>query len=51
MAGLKVGVYKSLDEIKKKWKVEKTFRPNFTNSQRRELINQWIKSVKKALIH
>ena len=51
MAGLKVGAYKSLNEIKKKWKLEKTFRPNFTNTQRRELINQWIKSVKKALIH
>ena len=51
MAGLKIGVYKSLNEIKKKWKVKKTFIPKLNNSHRKKLINQWIKSVKKALIH
>ena len=51
MAGLKIGEYKSLHEIKKKWKVKKTFIPKLNNSHRKKLINQWIKSVKKALIH
>ena len=51
MAGLKIGIYKSLHDIKKKWKVDKKFKPRINNKKRRELINGWSKAIRKTLIH
>ena len=51
MAGLKVGVYKSLNDLVKIWKIDKEFNPKIKNSKRRELIDGWSKAVKKTLIH
>ncbi len=51
MAGLKIGIYSSLSDIRKKWKVDKKFNPRIKMKKRRELINGWSRAVMKALIH
>jgi len=51
MAGLKIGLYKSLKDVEKKWKVGKIFKPEFSNSYRKRLIEGWLKSISKTLIH
>ena len=51
MAGLKAGVYKSLDDIVKNWKFDKKFVPKIDNNSRKLLLNGWSKAVKKTLIN
>ncbi len=51
MAGLKVGEFKTLNEISKKWKIDKRFNPRIKNTTRLNLLNGWYKSIKKTLIH
>ena len=51
MAGLKAGVYKSLDDIVKNWKFDKKFVPKIDNSSRKLLLDGWSKAVKKTLIN
>ena len=50
MAGLKAGVYKSLDDIVKNWKIDKKFVPKIDNISRKLLLDGWSKAVKKTLI-
>ena len=50
MAGLKIGIYKSLDQISKKWKIGKKFTPKIAKAKRLELIKGWNKAVEKTLI-
>jgi len=49
MAGLKIGVYKSLKDIAKNWQVDKSFKPRIKNSERKILIDGWSKAIKKTL--
>ncbi len=51
MAGLQIGVYKSLKDISKKWHLDKKFSPKMKNKSRSMLIKGWEKSVKRALIN
>ena len=51
MAGLKIGVYKSLKDISKNWKVDKKFFPKIKNTQRKKLLNGWSKAIKKTLLN
>ena len=51
MAGLKIGVYKSLKDIEKKWRADKKFNPKIKKKQRVELIKGWTKAIRKTLIH
>ena len=51
MAGLKIGIYTSLSDIAKKWKVDKKFNPKMKMEKRRELTNGWSKAVMRTLIH
>ena len=51
MAGLRIGVYRSLSDISKSWKVDKKFNPKIKNKIRRELITGWSKAIRKTLIH
>ena len=51
MAGLKIGIYKSLNDITKNWKVNGIFKPKIKNKSRRELINGWSKAIRKTLIN
>ena len=51
MAGLKIGVYKSLHDISKKWKIDKSFNSKINDEKRLKLLNGWHKAVRKTLIH
>ena len=51
MAGLKIGVYKSLKDISKNWSLEKKFTPKMKNSDRKTLLVGWSKAIKRALIN
>ena len=51
MAGLKIGIYTSLSDITKKWKVDKKFNPKMKMKKRRELTNGWSRAVMRTLIH
>ena len=50
MAGLKIGVYKSLKDISKKWSLDRKFSPKIKNSSRKAHIRGWEKAVQRALI-
>ena len=50
MAGLQIGVYKSLNDIKKKWSIDKKFHPKMISKQRTKLLNGWSKAIKRTLI-
>ena len=49
MAGLKIGVYKSLNDISKNWKFNKRFTPKINEKLRKKLINGWLKTVNKTI--
>ena len=49
MAGLKIGIYKSLNDISKHWKFNKKFTPKINAKLRKELINGWLKTVSKTI--
>ena len=51
MAGLQIGVYKSLKDISKNWHLDKKFSPKMKNKFRSVLIKGWEKAVKRALIN
>ena len=49
MAGLQIGVYKSLNDISKNWQADKSFKPKIKNPDRKILIDGWDKAIKKTL--
>ena len=51
MAGLKIGIYKSLNDIYKNWKFNKKFTPKINEKLRKKLINGWLKTVNKTINH
>jgi glycerol kinase len=51
MAGLYIGVYKSLNDISKNWSLDKKFYPKMKNRDRTILLKGWAKSIKKTLIN
>ena len=51
MAGLQIGVYKSLKDISKKWSLDKKFSPNMKNKIRKTLVNGWSIAIKRTLIN
>ena len=51
MAGLKIGVYKSLKDISKKWKIDKSFYPKMKSKIRKELLKGWSQAIRKTLTH
>ena len=50
IAGLKIGVYKSLSDISKKWKIDKRFSPNIDKLSRIKLLKGWEQAIKRTLI-
>lgn len=48
LAGLAVGYWKNLNEIKKLWKVEKNFTPKMKKTERQKLYGGWKSAVKAA---
>ena len=51
MAGLQIGVYKSLKDISKNWSLDKQFNPKMKNKIRRSLVKGWNFAVKRTLIN
>jgi glycerol kinase len=49
IAGLKIGVYKSLNDISKNWRFNKKFTPKINQNLRKELINGWLKTVDRTI--
>ena len=49
MAGLQIGVYKSLKDISNNWQVDKNFHPRMKSNDRKILIKGWNKAIKKTL--
>ena len=48
LAGLAVGVWGSLDEIKAHWTGDECFIPHMSENERKELLSGWEKAVSKA---
>tara|TARA_B100001123_G_C15228025_1_gene993983 strand:+ start:95 stop:1576 length:1482 start_codon:yes stop_codon:yes gene_type:complete len=51
MAGLKIGIYKSLKDISKQWSMDKRFSPKINNNHRKKLIKGWNTAIKRTLIN
>ena len=51
MAGLHIGVYKSLKDISRNWHVDKKFSPKMSKQLRSSLLKGWIKAIKRTLIN
>ena len=51
MAGLQIGVFKSLNDISKRWKLRKKFIPKIKSSERLKLLNGWSKAIRKTLVN
>ena len=50
LAGYQVGQFKSLNEIKLKWKKDRVFSPKLGKSFRANLLNGWNTAVEKTLL-
>ena len=48
LAGLAVGYWQSLDEIRQNWEIDRTFRPAITEMERVKRLKGWSKAVKCA---
>ena len=51
MAGLKIGVYKSLKDISNRWKIDRSFSPKMNSSKRKKLLKGWSQAIKKTLTY
>ena len=49
MAGLQIGVYKSLKDISKNWHLDKSFKPKIKAKVRHTLVKGWSSAIKKTL--
>ncbi len=47
-AGLATGFWKSLDDLRQNWQVDKTWQPQMKAGQRKKLYKGWLKAVKRT---
>ena len=50
MAGLQIGVFKSLNDIRKMWKLNRKFIPKIKNSERLNILKGWSQAVRRTLV-
>jgi len=50
MAGLHIGVFKSLSDISRKWKLDRKFTPKIKNSERLNLLKGWSQAMRRTLV-
>jgi glycerol kinase len=50
IAGYQIGVYKSLNSLSKKWKIERKFSPKINKSNRSNLLKGWQQAIKRSLV-
>tara|TARA_B100001123_G_scaffold358484_1_gene413332 strand:+ start:171 stop:1652 length:1482 start_codon:yes stop_codon:yes gene_type:complete len=51
MAGLNIGIYKSLKDISKQWSLDRKFSPKINNKFRKEVLKGWNTAIKRTLIN
>ena len=51
LAGLQIGIFKSLNHISRKWKLNKKYVPKINSNKRLYLLKGWSKSVRKTLLN
>ena len=51
MAGLQIGIFKSLDDVSKKWQLSRKFVPKMRKSERVKLLKGWSKTIRKTLLY
>ena len=51
MAGLQIGVYKSLKDISQNWSLDRKFSPKMKNNNRTKLLKGWSKAIKRTLVN
>ncbi len=49
LAGLKIGMFESLEQIASQWRCDKSFSPAMTNKQRTHILSGWTSSINKVL--
>ena len=49
IAGYQIGVFRSLEHIKKNWVKDRDFMPKFSKSHRNKLLQGWKQAIKKTL--
>ena len=49
IAGYGCGIFRSISDIKKKWKLERKFKPKMANKHRLKLLNGWSQAIRKTL--
>jgi glycerol kinase len=49
LAGLQAGVFDSVDDIEKHWKIERKFEPSMSQSTRTKLLKGWHDAVSRVL--
>lgn len=49
LAGLAVGYWKNIGEIREQWQVDRTFSPAMESEKRKELINGWQRAVRASV--
>ena len=50
IAGYYIGMYKSLSDMSKNWKIDKKFVPKMMHKHRLKLLNGWSQAIRKTLI-
>ena len=51
MAGLQIGVYKSLKDISQNWSLDRKFLPKMKNNNRTKLLKGWSKAITRTLVN
>ncbi|SFB02226.1 glycerol kinase [Acetitomaculum ruminis DSM 5522] len=49
LAGLATGYYKSKEDIKKNWMLQREFKPEMEEKNREKIVSGWHKAVKRSL--
>ena len=49
LAGLAVGYWKNVDDIREQWQIDKSFSPSMNEEKRKELLNGWQRAVKASI--
>ena len=49
LAGIGVGVYSSIDELRREWKIDRTFEVQMSDDGRRHLLDGWHRAVERTL--
>ena len=49
LAAFQIGIFRSLNEIKLKWKINAVFRPKINKNLRNKLLQGWKQAIRKTL--